>query len=348
MKKIKSEKGFTLIELLLVVAIVSVLASLFIFNSTQAKEKAQDAKMVSESHQIEIALDMYKEETGFMPLSISSSAGRIYMEDTDEYAQNLQPLVNKGLIPSIPKSSDGKSYAYGVSTDKQNAIFMVKLRDGQVHSAPCKLEECSFIQPSDDCGLPPYIDEINEQYANGYDDYIREMIIIDPEEKEIILTYSPNQTNACNVLNPNATVCNFYPTDTDIPSRTIEFTYGTENCPVQTASVTITNPHYIPEPQMYTLTINVAMPSDDNTLIRLYNVKSSGEFGEPVFEPIVSPVSFPQGENVTIFASAYNSVMQEFIGLSIENCDSGQLNGDGTLCDLIMNGDRTIGVSEIQ
>jgi prepilin-type N-terminal cleavage/methylation domain-containing protein len=54
------KKGFTLIELLVVIAIIGVLSSIVLASLNNARKTANDAKRLSDIHQIQTALEMYR------------------------------------------------------------------------------------------------------------------------------------------------------------------------------------------------------------------------------------------------------------------------------------------------
>ena len=63
----KKEKGFTIIELLVVVAIISVLASITISNVTTIRRKAKMARANTEFSQAEKAMKIFAAERGIWP-----------------------------------------------------------------------------------------------------------------------------------------------------------------------------------------------------------------------------------------------------------------------------------------
>jgi len=58
----KKSKGFTLIELLVVIAIIALLATIVLVSLTNNRQKAKDARRVSDLRQITLALEMYAED----------------------------------------------------------------------------------------------------------------------------------------------------------------------------------------------------------------------------------------------------------------------------------------------
>lgn len=73
-QKNKNSGGFTLIELLVVVAIIGVLAAVVLSSVGIARQKARDAARVQGIHQLQLALDLYKNTTGSYPSSANCGA----------------------------------------------------------------------------------------------------------------------------------------------------------------------------------------------------------------------------------------------------------------------------------
>ena len=70
--KIKN-KGFTLIELLVVVAIIGLLSSVVLASLNSARIKARDAKRAEEMHSIFLAINLYYDQYGCLPITSGSS-----------------------------------------------------------------------------------------------------------------------------------------------------------------------------------------------------------------------------------------------------------------------------------
>lgn len=102
------KQGFTLIELLVVIAIIGLLATIVLISLNTAREKARDAKRLSDMHQIQLALALYHDENGTYPGPVSSwgeggcswdSSGR----DTDGDGKYwIEPLSDQGFISTVP------------------------------------------------------------------------------------------------------------------------------------------------------------------------------------------------------------------------------------------------------
>jgi len=102
-----NRKGFTLIELLVVVAIIGLFATMSIIALNSARAKSRDAKRISDIKQIQTALELYFNENGDYPASISTSiaSGTVFMSK----------------VPSAPSPADGtcaanNTYTYNKAT----------------------------------------------------------------------------------------------------------------------------------------------------------------------------------------------------------------------------------------
>jgi len=106
------KKGFTLIELLVVIAIIGLLSTIVIVSLNSARAKARDAKRKTDLKQIQVALEMYWDHYGTLP--IPSQYGEVgaggwdssYEGDFMQFLEGTAGTANPSNIqfmPSVPK-----------------------------------------------------------------------------------------------------------------------------------------------------------------------------------------------------------------------------------------------------
>jgi prepilin-type N-terminal cleavage/methylation domain-containing protein len=158
------KKGFTLIELLVVISIISLLSSIILYSISDARIKAQDTKMIAEAQEVEKAIQLYKQDNGFVPISTEAGYQPDTMvqegSDTDEHYQSaMQKLVPK-YLSAIPESPDGQSYSYLATSDGENAVFAAALNSPRRGGSSSTSNSCDVVtsvpfEPS--CVLGDYI-----------------------------------------------------------------------------------------------------------------------------------------------------------------------------------------------
>lgn len=70
----KNKQGFTLIELLVVIAIIGLLSTLSIVALNQARARSRDARRIADIKQIQTAVEMYYNDLGAYPTSITGGS----------------------------------------------------------------------------------------------------------------------------------------------------------------------------------------------------------------------------------------------------------------------------------
>jgi len=94
-------RGFTLIELLVVVAIIGLLSSVMLASLNSAREKARDAKRLSDMHQMQVALELYYNTFGSYPNSDYAGCGGWDSSGTPvESPSFITPLVSNNFLPT--------------------------------------------------------------------------------------------------------------------------------------------------------------------------------------------------------------------------------------------------------
>ncbi|MDP3996670.1 MAG: type II secretion system protein [bacterium] len=102
----KISGGFTLIELLVVIAIIGLLSSVVLSSLNSAREKARDARRLSDLRQINTAIQFYYDKFGFYP-----KCGTVTITGTDCFSNELKNnnfMVQVPTDPSYPQ----KQYQY--------------------------------------------------------------------------------------------------------------------------------------------------------------------------------------------------------------------------------------------
>jgi type II secretion system protein G len=101
LSKLKNNNGFTLIELLVVISIISLLSSVVLATLKDARQKAQNAKTVSEIKQLQNALELYRADNGKYPNE--DAYGMFFTwegyPDPQEY---LTSVLTPKYVPVIP------------------------------------------------------------------------------------------------------------------------------------------------------------------------------------------------------------------------------------------------------
>lgn len=115
----KNNKGFTLIELLVVIAIIGLLSTLAVVALGNAREKARDAKRLSDLKQMQTALELfYTDETDYPdaanPLTLGGANTACLHSAGFVAAGCASPYM--GQVPADPLPAASYVYTKGVNT----------------------------------------------------------------------------------------------------------------------------------------------------------------------------------------------------------------------------------------
>jgi prepilin-type N-terminal cleavage/methylation domain-containing protein len=139
----KYKYGFTLIELLVVVAIISLLSSIVFASLNTARAKARDARRLSDARQIQLAIQLYYDKTGGMP--INRDIGVSYPDSQPDF---LKELVDEGFLATRPRDVLSPTmqyfyYDYG-SADSRGAVIKAQLETIKNHPSSCQVSDWQF------------------------------------------------------------------------------------------------------------------------------------------------------------------------------------------------------------
>lgn len=124
------KKGFTLIELLVVIAIIGILATIVLVSLNTARQKARDARRISDLRQVQLALQMY-------------------YDTNTAYPAALADLVTGGFMTAAPTDPQGTAYGYDVCAGNDDYTLSINLEadnaslDSDIDTASCGTPDCA-------------------------------------------------------------------------------------------------------------------------------------------------------------------------------------------------------------
>ncbi len=116
----KNNKGFTLIELLVVIAIIGLLSTLAVVALGNARQKARDAKRLSDLKQMQTALELYYTDKTDYPVAANpitlgiSDYACLDGNGFTTVALCASPYM--GQVPADPLTAQSYVYTKGVNT----------------------------------------------------------------------------------------------------------------------------------------------------------------------------------------------------------------------------------------
>ncbi len=121
--KNKNKNAFTFVEILVTISILVVLISISIFAFRSTGAESRNTKRVSDIKQIQVALDMYRKESGSFPTTITMGS---------ELKNATTSTVFLKKIPNNPSPEDDGTcadqnyqYTYATATDTYTLSFCI-------------------------------------------------------------------------------------------------------------------------------------------------------------------------------------------------------------------------------
>lgn len=119
----RTYRGFTLIELLVVIAIIGLLSTVVLASLEAAREKARDARRLSDMKQLQLAFELFYDDNGQYPDDPVST--RVVNLNTS--GRDITPYINP--IPTDPEhtGSNGYRYRHSDTNGQQSYTLLVRL-----------------------------------------------------------------------------------------------------------------------------------------------------------------------------------------------------------------------------
>ena len=122
---LEKKLGFTLIEILVVLSIIALLSSVALFSTLKARGAARDDIRVADLKRMQIAIELYKSETGVYPASCNAGTwgGNVKgsLKCSNGSTEYIVGLVSGGYISSLPKDSLANTYG---ATSNQGYVYV--------------------------------------------------------------------------------------------------------------------------------------------------------------------------------------------------------------------------------
>jgi prepilin-type N-terminal cleavage/methylation domain-containing protein len=134
----KKQSGFTIIELLVVIALIGTIASIVLVSLEASRTKARDTQRKAALNQIQVALELYRNDNGSFQVSgggyLGGGQGWLSYENGSTYSTSVtRVLYNQGYLPApliedptvspgymIYVCNNGQSYALSATLENPN------------------------------------------------------------------------------------------------------------------------------------------------------------------------------------------------------------------------------------
>lgn len=144
-----NRKGFTLIELLVVIAIIGLLSTLAVVALGSARQKANDAKRLSDIKQIQTALELYYTDNNLYPDAATAvnlgDANHICLNSASGFTTTGCTNAYMGLVPRGPVN--GEYYTYTGNTTTYTITATLQAGAGGFNAGGISATPSGMTQP---------------------------------------------------------------------------------------------------------------------------------------------------------------------------------------------------------
>ncbi len=145
----RRRRGFTIVELLVTIAIIAILSATVLAAVTTSRQKARDAKRVSEMSSIRKALELYQQDKLSYPQTIPT--GYLGPDAVFEY------LATGGYLRAVPHPTLGTSYIYYSTTITGNPTAECVAEPCQGYVLATPLERADHIGLTTDADVITFV-----------------------------------------------------------------------------------------------------------------------------------------------------------------------------------------------
>lgn len=204
--KSKYKSGFTLVELLMVIAIVSILATIILSSLRSAREKALDVQIRNDISQVRNALELYANENNFIYPSIVAN------NQSDSFAlnhANSDSIKKVGFFQRVIQYAFGeKVYAQSrnsncQSFDNLQSALSPYIKQLPKHPLDDGIDVCyKYFSLSDGTIASVYTSLITEKYDNGINKQVG--VVFGNTEYGGLMQLCQENLTTTNMLNGNS------------------------------------------------------------------------------------------------------------------------------------------------